>query len=184
MSRRNKKVGVTVRAVPLALAIVCSNAAGALVGHFNGTPEEILAAQTGVHRNLFEAVIVYGTEEHGIARDEISIAFDENDAGDIEIDLEGGQKSAINALDGSLARALTYQSERMRRRGLRPVVRYRFRQKILEDPQRLAAARQELGTEGTDEISWGGMNARPILKISPGKDKGMTLTLRRGFKSI
>jgi hypothetical protein len=155
-----------------------------MVAHFGGTAEEVTAAQQGVLRNYFASVHVFGLGADGTAQDEVALTLDDNTSGEIEIDLGDGTKPAIGALCGSLTTALTYQSERMRRRGLQPVIRYRFRAELLADEARLAAARRELGTEGVDEVSWGGNTPREYLKLSPGRDKGLSLSLRRGFRSI
>ena len=117
MSVRSK-VGVKVKAVPVPRSLVRAQVAGKLIHACGGTAQEVEIGQKGVGRQLVEKVIVYGLDNAGYARDKIELSFTGDASGDVVLDLDGGNRSAIEALDGGLGRAVAYAAQRMRRRGL------------------------------------------------------------------
>jgi hypothetical protein len=173
MSKRIKSM-VQPRAVPIPKALVRAQVAGELIHACGGSPGEVEIGQKGVVRRLLEKVIVYGIDSQGDARDKIEFSFTGDASGDVMLDLDGGNRSALEALDGGLGRAVAYAANRIRHRGLRPDVRYVFTDEIYADPERLASARLELGVSSIDEPSWGaGYHPREILRIRPSKDSGI-----------
>ena len=185
MSRRSRsRVGVSVRPVPLPKVLVRAQAAGEMVDACGGTEQEVDIAQRGVSRGLLREVMVFGVDGGGIARDKVLLSLEDAGSGDIELDLDGGKRSAIEALDGSLARAINEQAERIRARGLKPEVQFVLAKDVSGDAERAEAAREELGISPCDEPPWGdGREGREITRIRPGKDQGMLVSLFRSFRT-
>src|SRR5215470_8278594 len=172
MSARTK-VKVKVKAVPVPRSLVRAQVAGELINACGGTTTEVEIGQKGVLRQLLEKVIVYGLDKDGHARDKVEFSFNGDSSGDVLLDLDGGNRSAIEALDAGLGRAVAYAAERMRRRGLSADVRYVFTDEIYADPQRLAAARAELGIGPAADPKWrAGYKPKELLRLRPGKDGG------------
>jgi hypothetical protein len=70
----------------------------------------------------------------------------------------------------------------MRRRGLTADVRYQFTPEIYADPQRLAAARAELGIGPAAVPQWrSGYQPKEALRLRPGKDNGMLASFYQEF---
>ena len=184
MSKRSRsRVGVSVRPVPLPKVLVRAQAAGEMVDACGGTEEEVDIAQRGIARGLLSEVMVYGVDSSGVARDQVMVEVKDKGEGDIELDLDGGKRSAVEALDGSLARAIGEAAERIRSKGLRPEVRFVLQSELDDDAARADAAREELGIEPCEELSWGnGREGCEITRIHPGKDPGLVLRVFRGFK--
>lgn len=183
MSRRHKsKVRVAVKPVPIPRALVRAQLAGEMIKACDGSDDAVLIAQKGVSNGWIAEVIVYGTDENDCIRDQVSLNFDGDQSGEIELDLDGGKRAAIEALDGSLARAVQFQAQRMRKRGLRPSVRFRLSDAIYADAARLVEVRGQLGTEDAPPAQWrSGYRGERVLSIRPGKDRGMTLSLLHEF---
>ncbi len=98
------------------------------------------------------------------------------------LDLDGGKRSAIEALDAGLGRAVAYAAERMRRRGLSADVRYVFTEEVYADPERLAAARSQLGIAPSANPSWrAGYKPKEVLRLRPGKDSGILSSFYQEF---
>src|SRR5262245_65837485 len=93
------KVNVQVKAVPVPRSLVRAQVAGELIHACGGSDRDVEIGQRGVLRQLLEKVIVYGIDAAGNARDKIEVSFDDNASGDVLLDLDGGTKSAIEALD-------------------------------------------------------------------------------------
>jgi hypothetical protein len=168
------KVNVQVKAVPVPRSLVRAQVAGELIHACGGSDTEVEIGQKGVLRQLVEKVIVYGLDAAGNARDMIECSFTGDASGDVMLDLDGGNRSAIEALDAGLGRAVAYAAERMRRRGLSADVRYVFTDEVYADEQRLAAARAQLGLSPVDAPNWRkGYQPREVLRLRPGKDSGI-----------
>jgi hypothetical protein len=72
----------------------------------------------------------------------------------------------MEALDGGLARAVASAADRIRRRSLRPDVRFAFTAEIYADEERLAAARAELGLVTRDVPAWrSGYQPKEVLRL-------------------
>lgn len=185
MSRRNKaKVRVAVKARPIPRAIVRAQAVGEGLTHVGASDEEVLTAQKGITAGILAEVIVYGLDGIGKVRDQVSFSLSAEQDGEIELDIENGQRSAIEALDGSLSRSIQYAAERMKRRGLTVSVRYRFHDDIYADQARLSACREQLGTCGVETQQWrSGYRGQQVVRIKPAKDQGFTLSLLQEFFS-
>jgi len=181
MSARTK-VKVKVKAVPVPRSLVRAQVAGELINACGGTTTEVEIGQKGVLRQLLEKVIVYGRDNDGYARDKVEISFNGDASGDVLLDLDGGNRSAIEALDAGLGRAVSYAAERMRGRGLSADVRYVFTDEVYADPEKLAAARAELGIAPREAPSWrAGYNPQEILRLRPGKDSGILASFFQAF---
>ena len=183
MSRRHgKKVRVGVRPVMIPRALVRAQVAGEVVRHFNGSDEEVLCAQKGVTAGYIGEVLVCGLDLNGTTRDQVAISFGADQAGEIGLDLDGGKRAAVDALDGALSRSIQYAADKMRRRGLTPSIFFKFHDEIQGDAARLAACRAELGTTGVDTPQWrAGYRGQRIVRVKPAKDSGMSLDLLAEF---
>jgi len=181
MSFRSK-VSVKIKAVPVPRSLVRAQVAGELIHACEGSATEVEIAQKGVARQLLQKVIVYGLDGSGYARDKIEFSFTGDASGDVSLDLDGGNRSAIEALDAGLARAVAHAAERMRRWGLTVDVRYMFTDDLYADPQRLAAARAELGLELAAAPNWrAGYQPKEVLRLRPGKDNGILASFYQAF---
>jgi hypothetical protein len=181
MSARSR-IGVKVKAVPVPRSLVRAQVAGELIHVCGGSAVEVEIGQKGVALQLLEKVVVYGLDPAGNARDKIELSFTGDASGDVMLDLDGGNRSAIEALDAGLGRAVAHAAERMRRRGLTPDVRYQFTKGIRADPQRLAAARAELGVGSVAAPNWrSGYQPKQVLRLRPGKDNGMLSSFYQEF---
>jgi hypothetical protein len=138
-------VAVKVKARPVPRTIVRAQIAGELIHACGGSDGEVEVAQKGVARQLLEKVIVHGVDGSGCVQDTAEVSFTGDASGDVSLDLDGGSRSAIEALDGGFGRGVAHVAERMRRRGLTADVRYAFTKEIYADAERLAAGRAELG---------------------------------------
>jgi hypothetical protein len=176
------KVGVKVKAVPVPKSLVRAQVAGELIHACGGTAREVEIGQKGVGRQLIHKVIVYGVDGSGYARDKVEFSFTGDASGDVSLDLDGGNRSAIEALDAGLGRAVAHAAERMRRRGLSPDILYVFTDDVYADPQRLAAARAELGIELATAPNWrSGYQPKEVLRLRPGKDSGILSSFYQEF---
>src|SRR5882724_6046480 len=176
------KVNVQVKAVPVPRSLVRAQVAGELIHACGGSATEVEIGQKGVGRQLLEKVIVYGRDSAGHARDKVELSFTGEASGEVTLDLDGGNRSAIEALDAGLGRAVAHAAERIRRRGLTADVRYQFTEDVLGDPQRLAAARAELGVEPIAAPNWrAGYQPKQVLRLRPGKDSGMLSSFYQEF---
>jgi hypothetical protein len=181
MSLRSK-VGLKVKAVPVPRSLVRAQVAGELIHACGGNAKEVEIGQNGVGRQLLEKVIVYGLDGSGYARDKIECSFTGDASGDVMLDLDGGNRSAIEALDAGLGRAVAHAAQRMRRRGLSADVRYVFTDEVYADPQRLAAARAELGIGPAADPNWrSGYQPKEVLRLRPGKDSGILSSFYQEF---
>src|SRR5258708_4469186 len=168
------QVNVKVKSVPVPRSLVRAQIAGELIHACGGSATEVEIGQKGVARQLLEKVMVYGLDGSGHARDKVEFSFTGDAAGDVMLDLDGGNRSAIEALDAGLGRAVARAAERMRRRGLTADVRYQFTDEIYADPQRLASARAELGLDSAAAPNWrSGYRPKEVLRLRPGKDSGI-----------
>lgn len=168
------KVNVQVKAVPVPRSLVRAQVAGELIHACGGSDTDVEVGQRGVLRQLIEKVIVYGIDAAGNARDKIEVSFDDNASGDVLLDLDGGTRSAIEALDAGLGRAVAYAARRMRARGLSADVRYVLTERVRASEELLTAARAELGLSPVDAPSWRqGYQPREVLRLRPGKDSGI-----------
>jgi hypothetical protein len=181
MSSRSK-IDVKVKPVPLPRSLVRAQAAGELIHASGGSPKEVEIGQRGVGRQLLEKVLVYGLDGFGHARDMVEFSFTGDASCDVLLDLDGGNRSAIEALDAGLGRAVARAADRMRRRGLTADVRYQFTDEICSDPQRFAAARAELGVNVAAAPNWrGGYQRKEVLRLRPGKDSGILSSFYQEF---
>lgn len=168
------KINVQVKAVPIPKSLVRAQVAGELIHACGGSDCDVEIGQRGVLRELIERVVVYGLDAAGHARDMIEVSFDSDAAGHVLMDLDGGSRSAIEALDAGLGRAVAHAADRMRRRGLSADVRYVITKKVRADAEALAAARAELGLSPVDAPSWRkGYQPKAVLRLRPGKDNGI-----------
>jgi hypothetical protein len=175
-------VHVKVKAVPVPRSLVRAQVAGELVNACRGSATEVETAQKGVGRQLIEKVVVYGLDASGHARDKIELSFTGDASGNVMLELDGGNRSAIEALDAGLGRAVAHAAERMRRRGLTADVRYQFTDQVNADPQRLAAARAELGIGPVAAPNWRtGYKPKQVLRLRPGKDSGILSSFYQEF---
>ena len=186
MSARKRKVGVTVRPnlePKTFLKLVRSVAAGEFTKSLGGSASEIETAAMGVSKGYLKSITVIGTDANGRAREESRLSFDENADGDIDVDLNGGNQIALQALDGSLLKAIQYQAERLRKKGLSVRVYYQFHDAIYADGERLAACRKDLGIDAAEAVDWAdGYEPRGVLRISPAKDRGLVLSIMHAFR--
>lgn len=178
--RRGAGARVDVTPVPVPRAVVRAAAAGEWVNAFDGGDVAIDIAQRGVGRGLVGKIIVYGLDEDGHEVDRAVVSFESDSSGDIDIDLEQG---AISGLDAGLARSVRVAADRMRRQRLRPSVYFLLADEVLADPERAAAARAELGL-GSAPVPQcrPGYSVREVLNVTPGKDKGLRASFFRRFK--
>jgi hypothetical protein len=175
------KVGVAVEAVSVPRTIVRAQIAGEMIHACGGSDAEVEVAHKGVSRQLLEKVMVHGVDDSGCVRDTVEISFTGDASGDVSLDLNGG-RSAIDALDGGLRRAVARAAERMRRRGLTADVRYAFSKEIYADPQRLAAGRAELGIGPAAPLTRRpGYQPKEVLRLRPGKDSGILFSFYQEF---
>jgi hypothetical protein len=183
MSRRNKgKVSVAIKVRPIPKNVTRAQAVGESVGHLGGSDDEVLTTQKGIMAGMLSEVTVYGLDGNGNARDQVTFNLSADQSGEIELDLQDGQRSALEALDGSLARAVQHAAERMKRRGLTVSVRWKFHDAIYADAERLAQCRAHLGTSGCEAPQWrSGYRGQKVVSIKPGKDKGFSLSLLQEF---
>jgi hypothetical protein len=157
--------------------------AGEFITACGGSSDEVEIGQIGVLKGLLEKVTVYGLDADGYERDKVELTFSGDASGDVHLDLDGGNRSAIEAMDAGLGRAVVHASNRMQRRGLRPAVRYTFTPEVKADPQRLAAARAELGVGPVDDPPIAsGYERREILRLRPAKDSGILGSFSTIFK--
>lgn len=182
MSNVGVKVKARVEPVVLPKIFARAQVAGELVNAFGGSAAEIEVAQTGVARQLFEEVIVYGLDSSGCERDRAAVSFTGDASGDVLLDLDGGNRSAIEAFDGGFGRAVAHAAARMRRRGFSPDIRYAFTKAIYADPPRLAALRAELGLKpAAAPNSRPGYQPKEVLRLRPGKDSGLLFSFFQEF---
>jgi hypothetical protein len=88
----------------------------------------------------------------------------------------------VEALDAGAARAVVRAADRMQRQGLTPDIRYVFTDEVYADPERLAAARAELGLKPVADPKWrAGYQPKEVLRLRPGKDPGILLSLYQEF---
>ena len=147
-----------------------------------GSAAEVEIAQKGVSREVLARVIVYGLDGSGYARDQVELTFSGDASGHVALDLDGGNRSAIDAMDGGLGHAVANTAERMRHRGLKPYVQFAFTDEIYADPARLSALRSELGLSASEAPSWrAGYEPKEVLRIRPGKDSGILANFYREF---
>ena len=173
MSKRSK-TKVTVKPVPIKRSLVQAQAGGEVTHAFGGSAAEVEIAQQGIARRLVEKVVVCGVDSAGFARDQVEFSFTGDGDADVMLDLEGGARSAIDALDSGLGRAVAHAAGRMRKRGLKADVRYVFSDEVYADAGKLAAARAELGIGPCEGARWrSGYQPKEILRLRPAKDKGM-----------
>src|SRR5215218_6866564 len=111
MSSRSK-IGVKVKPVPVPRSLVRAQVAGELIHACGGSATEVEIGQKGVGRQLLEKVMVYGLDSSGHARDKVELSFTGDASGDVMLDLDGGNRSAIEALDAGLGRAVARAAER------------------------------------------------------------------------
>jgi hypothetical protein len=184
MARRGKgKVGVRVAPVPIPRALVRAQIAGEVIKACGGNDGEVDVAQRGVQRGLLHRVVVYGVDAAGQARDEVALELDDDASGDVQLDLDGGRRSATEALDGGLARMVGYHADRMRRRGLKAEVFFQFSAAVRSDPERLAAARAELGIGPAEAPGWRpGHSGREVVTVRPEKDGGLLARFLQEFE--
>ena len=176
------QVNVKVKPVPVPRSLVRAQVAGELIHACGGSATEVDIGQKGVARQLLEKVMVYGLDGSGHARDKVELSFTGDASGDVLLDLDGGNRSAIEALDAGLGRAVARAAERMRRRGLTAEVRYQFTDGIYADPERLAAARAELGLDSAAALHWrSGYQPKEVLRLRPGKDSGILSSFYQEF---
>lgn len=170
----SNRLRTKVQAVAVPKAIVRAQIAGEVIHACGGSPLEVEIGQTGVARKLLEKVVVYALDSDGFECDKIEFNFTGDTSGEVHLDLDNGRRSAIEAMDAGLARAVAHAANRIRARGLQPAVRYVFTPEIYADPQRLAAARAELGLVPIDEPPMrAGYERREILRLRPAKDTGI-----------
>ncbi|MEQ1651694.1 MAG: hypothetical protein ABL897_04325, partial [Hyphomicrobium sp.] len=174
MSRRNKgKVSVAVKARPIPVNVIRAQAIGESVGALGGSDDDVLTTQKGILAGMLAEITVYGLDGNGNVRDAATFNLSADQAREIELDLQDGQRSALEALDGSLARSVQYAAERMTRRGLTVSVRWRFHDSIYADEVRLAQCRAHLGTSGCEAPQWRqGYRGQQVVRIKPAKDQG------------
>lgn len=171
-----------IKAVALPKALVRAQAAGEFVSALGGNARSVDIAQRGVARGLLKHVKVYGVDSSGVTRDQAIFSVDEDNAGEVAVDLSG-KKSALEALDKGLAKSVVYAAKRMEQKGLKADVYYVFADSINADPAVLAAGRVELDIWPASTPPWAAdEEPKSILKVTPGKDPGMSVLLRRGFK--
>ena len=182
MARKKSAVAVRVRPVPIPKALARAQLAGEFVAAVGGSQQDIAVAQTGVQRRLLSKIIVLGLGADGRVRDKVELTLDSDFDGDIELDLDNGNRSAIEALEPGLARAVVYHAARMKKRGLTADVRFVYTDEVAADPDRLAAARAELGTAPAEMPAWkDGHAAREVLRIRPKRDPGLLISLFEDF---
>jgi hypothetical protein len=163
----------------IALRNAAPQVAGELIHACGGNTKEVEIGQKGVGRQPLDKVIVYGLDASGNARHKIEFSFTGDASGDVMLDLDDG-RSAIEALDGGLGRAVAHAAERMRRRNLSADVR--LTDDVYADPERLAAARAELGIESTAAPNWrSGYRPKEVLRLRPGKDSGILSSFYQEF---
>ena len=174
MSKRSKsKLRVAVKAVALPEVLCFAQAGGEVVSAFNGSTEEVATAQLGLSKGWIAEILVFGIGSDGSARDQISMTFQSGQGADVTLDLDGGRRSAVEAICGGLGRSIQYAVERMRRRSLTPRIQFRFHDEIYADPDRLAACRAELGTTECEAPGWrSGYTGRRVVSVTPAKTNG------------
>jgi hypothetical protein len=179
----SNRVRTKLQLVPLTIPVLEAMVAGELIHACGGTQTEIETGQKGVGRRLLEKIIIFGVDADGYERDKIEFSFNGDISTEAHLDLDGGKRSTIEALDAGLARAVVHAAERLRKRGLRPDVRYVFTDEIYNDAKRLAAARADLNIGPVDVPPIRpGYERRETLRLRPAKDSGILGTFFTTFK--
>ena len=180
-SRTGSKLALSVKARPIPRLLVRAQVAGEVVAACGGSERSIETAQKGVALHIIKSVIVYGLNGDGQAIEKIELTFDAERDGDIMLDLSNG-RSAVEALDPALARAVAYQSERIKTLGLTPRVQFRYHDHIAEDADRDQEADRLLGlTSASAPPTRPGHHNREVLRVRPGKDSGTLASFYQEF---
>lgn len=154
--------------VELKLRQVQAQVYGELVNVAGGSAREVKAAQEGALEGWLASIRILGIDRSDFVRDEIRLDVEASADGTILVDADG-EKSMVERVDAGFARAIGVRAERLKARGLKASVWFHFTEEVENNPQKLAAARAQLGLSPSEPPKWSpGAIVREVLNVAPG----------------
>ena len=180
-SRTGSKLTLSIKARPIPRLLVRAQVAGEVVAACGGSDRSVETAQKGVALHLLKTISIYALNRDGQVVEKIELTFDTERDGEIMLDLSDG-RSAVEALDPALARAVAYQAERIKSLGLIPQVQFRYHDHVSDDAEREKEADRLLGlVDATTPPTRPGHHSREVLRVRPGKDTGTLAAFYQEF---
>lgn len=183
MSRRSRTgADVTAIAALLTVAEVRADATSEMLRTLKATDTEVSIGKRMVGAGDCKTVAVYAVDKDGRQVRSMDMTFSDDGSGRVMVDSASG-RSALDALDGSLSKAVAHQARENEKHGWRTQVRYWFTDAIYADPARAEDRRKHYGVESKDPPPCrDGYEPRQLVRMQPGRDKGTWMTMSGSVK--